>query len=154
MTTTTKKTISYVVFIAADIAALIVTVAAVQLTFYAPSIELSTELLAGIWGILVPLSAGLLTAALIVAISLLAAPVLACAWLVNELTSRSRNRRHAVIPAPFLPYRVHISSVGPLNPSGRVARGGFVGTTSQPAGKVKTAVGSGIAGFKPKVSEE
>lgn len=114
MTTTTKKTISYVVFIAADIAALIVTVAAVQLTFYAPSIELSTELLAGIWGILVPLSAGLLTAALIVAISLLAAPVLACAWLVNELTSRS-SRSHTV-HAAYIPHSLH--SLGTMKPSG------------------------------------
>ena len=125
MTTTTKKTISYVVFIAADIAALLVTVAAVQISFYSPSIELSQELAVGLWGILVPMAAGLLTAAMLVAISVIALPPLACLWLFNELTSRSRNRRHAGIPA-CLPYRVHISSVGPLNPSGRVARGGFV----------------------------
>ena len=72
-----------------------------------------------------PLLSGVLSTAIIVALSVLALPPLACVWLFNELTSRSV-RKHAVTPAPFLPYRVHISSVGPLNPSGRVARGGFV----------------------------
>lgn len=106
MMTKTRKTIMYIVAVVTTISSLVVIAAGLALmSLY----DMSWSEQAIFWAN-TPLLSGVLSTAIIIALSAMSLPVLACVWLINELARGSHTVHAAYIP----------HSLGTLKPSGNV----------------------------------
>lgn len=123
--TKSKKIMIYVGAVITTISSLVVIAAGMALM----SLYDMSAIEAAIFWLNTPLLSGVLSTAMIIALSAVSMPVLACVWFIKELT-RSNSHNCGITPAPLMPYR----SAGTLNSSGSTAREELVDFSIDPQG--------------------